>query len=31
MTNNDQLRVNTQDLWSNLIKQNGHKEQNSHQ
>ena len=30
-TNNDQFRVNTQDLWYNLVKQNGHKEQNSPQ
>ena len=29
-TNNDQFYVNTQDLWSCLIKQNDRKEQNSH-
>ena len=28
-TNNDQFSVNTQDLWSYLIKQNSHKEHNS--
>ena len=28
-TNNDQFRVNTQDLWSYIIQQNGHKEQTS--